>query len=200
MPQHLIVMLHGVREDRAEAIEWMGALGRRLAAVVEGARVVPFIYGWTAATSVRLPLIGGFVRRGLVRRFQGFVTRLLAQGDPTAAVDVVAYSFGTWIAQESMTFAPGPKLFFRWLVYMGGIVSSRDDFADEAGHFERVLNVHSRGDDVVRLAPFGHCGYRGFVRAPKDRVGNVDLTPLNHRDYQRDGLAWDEVVEFLSSS
>jgi len=157
-----------------------------------------FRYGWTSGASVALPGWGWISRRGKTRRFQRYLARLIADR-PGTTVHVVAHSFGTWIARYSLIRGPEqlrPRI--GTLVLMGGIVHRHDRFT--CGRVERVVNLYSLGDDVVRRAPgFGDSGFRGLA-GDGDRVTNVDLTPAEHCDYTRPGREWAAVVAALPRS
>ena len=198
--RRVVILIHGVHSGEQKSLDWFEPLADAIRYVSPSTTVVFFMYGWTAGVSVRFPGIGKMVRRHLVRKLQKAVARLVETHGAEAEIDAIAHSFGTWLLHRSMTAGRNARwhCFYRRLVYMGGVVSSRETFENEAGHFARVLNLYSRGDDVVRLAPFGHCGTKGFSRAPAPVV-SVDLTPINHRDYTGPGEAWSHAVPFLTS-
>ena len=193
----IIVLIHGIHTRRRKARRWYKPLGTLLRQRMPSVQVEHFFYGWTAGLSIRLPLIGLMVRKRLIRKFQKFVRKLVKRHGPGVEVDVVAHSFGTWITHHSMTKGKW-HTFYRRLVYMAGVVSSRENFKGEKGHYEHILNLHSRGDDVIRLVPFGHSGYRGFVNWEGNNVVNGDLTPANHNDYTEPGAAWSRTARFLA--
>jgi hypothetical protein len=176
----------------------MSALGLKIQ--IPDLHLYPYSYGWTGLTSATFPIIGGMVRRRLTTRLQALHREIIKSLGPECEIDAVGHSMGVTLLHESMTRQSSqPKCFYRRLVYMGGIVSSRETFKDEAGHFQKLLNIHSRGDDVVRLSPFGQCGYRGFTRVDPKLVLNLDLTPDNHRSYAAPGVAWTVIAQFLEA-
>jgi hypothetical protein len=199
MKHPVVILVHGIHTSKREAREWMRKMGLYLSRAIPGLEVLQFKYGWISGISVRLPIWGWFSRRRKTRKFQRFVARAVKERGPETHPDVVAHSFGTWLAHHSMTKG-GPKTFFRRLVYMGGIVSSREDFRAEEGHYEKVLNLYSRNDMVVRYSLFGHCGHRGFINASTLRVQSVDVTPAEHGDYIKPGRMWGEAGEFLTAA
>lgn len=192
-----VILVHGIHTSKTEARAWMRDMGAYLKRVIPEIEVHEFRYGWTSGVSVRLPVWGWFSRRRKTKKFQRFVAELAKKGGNAGHADVVAHSFGTWLTHHSMTKG-GPKTFFRRLVYMGGIVSSRENFEAEQTHHERLLNMFSRKDDVVRFAPFGHCGYRGFLNVGA-RVKNLDMTPLEHGEYLTSDKVWTKAADFLAA-
>lgn len=193
----LVLVVHGIHTGRKEGKAWMSDFCRILESNSVNTEAVPFLYGWTSGFMLRLPWWGRTLRRRLVKRFQKFATKELRKRGPTWELSVVCHSMGTWIVHRSMTYKRGPRLFFDRIVYMGGVVSSREDFDDERGHFHRILNLFSKGDDVIRFAPFGHAGYKGFYAADGNKVLNKDLTPVNHDHYTKPGKGWKLAVDFL---
>lgn len=194
--RQIVVLVHGIHTSRREARTWMDQLATKIRRET-GMETYQFRYGWTSGASIALPGWGWISRRGKTRRFQRFVSRLVA--DRPATVHVVAHSFGTWIARYSLIRGPEqlrPRI--GTLLLMGGIVHRNDRFT--CGRVQRVVNLHSRNDDVVRRAPgFGDCGYRGLA-VDGDRVSNVDMTPANHRAYTIPGREWNAVVTALSGN
>lgn len=177
----------------------MSALGLQIQNKDPDLHLFPFAYGWTSFTTVAMPVIGWAVRNHLAKRLQALGAEIVKSLGPECQIDAVGHSLGTILIHKSLTLETSrPKAFYRRLVFMGGAVSSRETFENEAGHFEKLLNIHSRGDDVVRLIPFGQCGYRGFTKADPKLVMNLDLTPDNHKSYSRPGVAWNAASAFLS--
>lgn len=181
----------------------MGPLKNLIEETIPNVEVVSFLYGWTSGLGIRLPFYGLWTRRRLTKKLQKFLVRQLRREPPGTQVDAIGHSFGTWLIHRSMTYKGRVKAFYRRIIYAAGIVSSRENFEDEAGHYSGILNLYSREDDVVRLAPFGHAGYNGFFYA--DRPGeplrvhviNADMTPFEHDDYTQPGKAWELTLKFL---
>lgn len=146
---------------------------------------------------VGLPVVGDFERSHLVTRTQRFVADACRRY-PDAQVDFVGHSLGTYLGFNAMTQPGGPRSFFRRVALMATSVSSREPFLDEEGHFEKVLNLYSRRDEVIRFDPLGQAGWCGF-RREDDRVHSEEVPGYTHGDYTHPGVAWGEVRSFLSA-
>jgi pimeloyl-ACP methyl ester carboxylesterase len=193
----VVILLHGIHTSRKEADEWMPELAAFITSRT-GLRTHLFKYGWTSGASIALPGIGWAGRRRKTRKFQRCVQRLQRSDiRGIGPIHVVAHSFGTWIARYGLIRGPEelrPR--FGTFVMMGGIVHAADRFTE--GRVGRVACLYSRDDDVVRLAPgFGDCGRQGLRGADGGRLVNVDCTPAAHRDYTRQGPAWEAVAGAL---
>ena len=189
----------------------MEPLAALLREEVPRAIVLPYLYGYILGASIALPVRGRFVRRRAVRNFQKWVARQLQPLGPDVELDAVGHSFGTHLLHRSMVQEGGFRPFFRRVVYMGGIVSTREKFEQHDDHVEGVLNLFSREDEVVFSCPFGHCGWKGFKNfrmpvADKSLIGahggvfvkQFDMTPLGHQDYTQPGtMAWTRAAEWL---
>ena len=203
MAERVIVLVHGIHTSQKRAKTWMQALDNYLDSRHSGnLDVRKFMYGWISGFSIRFPFVGYWTRHHYVRKFQKFIEKIVKEKGNDVIIDVVCHSFGTYITHFSMTFDSSrrAKAFFNRIVYMGGIVSARENFKNEEGHFKQALNLWSGGDDVIRIAPFGHSGYRGFNNADGEVVINKDMTPFNHNDYTMYGNAWPLIYEFLSQA
>lgn len=216
--RRVVILVHGIHTSRKDADRWMGGLerflrerlpapqqvksadGRRWATSV-GDDIVQFRYGWTSGIMIRrLSFIGWLSRRRRTKKFQKLVARLRRRNSSPLHVDVVAHSFGTWLVYYS-TLKGKKRLRTKLgrVAFMAGVVPTRATFHPEA--FERVLNLYSREDDVVRLASyagFGRSGVHGFAASDDAGVKNVDLTPFEHDHYLNPlSKAWDLVADFL---
>src|SRR5262249_21995050 len=143
-------------------------------------------HGWIFPPWIRFEVY----RHRAVARFQRFVADTARRYGPDVSLDAVGYSFGSYLVGHSMTDAPGPRAFYSRVVLMGCILSSRDDWSERTGHYQRALNLYSREDEVVRFSTLGQAGWCGFKRAPVD-VGNTQAIGYEHTSYERPGPAWD---------
>lgn len=201
--KRVIALVHGIHNSHKDSKLWMSTMGKYLVENHNNSEeelvVKQFRYGWVSGFSIRFPGIGLWTRSHYVRKFMKWVKRI-CQEEGVDRLDGIFHSFGTHIGHKSMTNdSRFPKTFFRRIVYMGGMVSARENFDNEEGHFEKVLCMFSREDEVIRFAPFGHCGYRGFNHADGLIVVNKDMTPYEHGYYTRYGDAWPLINDFLNS-
>lgn len=215
--RRVIVIAHGIHTSRKDADRWMGGLEKFLRSKLPtpqqvksdndtrwgtsvGDDIVQFRYGWTSGIMIRLPIVGWFSRRRRTKKFQKLVARIRKRARQPVHIDVIAHSFATWIAyystcrgKERMRTELGR------VVFMGSIVSALADFPGD--RFERVLNLHSEKDAVVRLGRytgFGSSGIGGFMLEDDPRVQNVDLTPYEHDSYlEPRSRAWLLAADFL---
>jgi len=197
--KHIVVLVPGIHTFRKEAQESMGRLAAQIKAGEPGVTCLIYSKGWIPALAISLPLVGKLVCRHKVTVFQKWLRKQLIALDPTAIPDAVGYSFGSHLVHFSMTGPHGPKAFWNRVAYMGGIISTREDFKGEWGHFKKILNCLSHHDKVVRFARlgrFGQCGFAGFAHADNQWVANLE-SDLEHEDYQRPSWVWDSVVMFL---
>ena len=194
-PYRALVIIHGIHTSKKDAAGWMPALGNH---ITEGwaSVVYAYRYGWRSGVMMRFPIVGWFSRRRRVKAFQKFVARVKAT-HPGAEVDVVAHSYGTWIAHYAMTKGkPTRRTSYNRMVYMGSIVHQNEDWT--LVPVKQALNLYSPKDKVVKAAPgFGESGEIGFDHADGERVTNLNLTPYSHGDYLAPGRAWDEARRFL---
>ena len=122
-----------------------------------------FSYGYLRAVLVAVP----WVRKFKVWKFKRYL-RKLQKEYPIAKIDILAHSFGTYIAYEAIRQAgkdKKPSIRINKLILVGGIISSHEDFKDTIGEglIKEIYNYCSYNDRVVRFNPlFGHCGYQGF--------------------------------------
>jgi hypothetical protein len=207
-----IILVHGIHTSKKEARAWMTPFAEVLKQTNPGVLVFPYTYGYVLGTSIAFPVRGRIVRRRAVRRFQKWAAQLVKRLGPDVELDAVGHSFGTHLVNESMVQDGGPRTFFRRVVYMGGIVSTRETFGRHDDHLDGVLNLYSREDEIVRLCPFGHCGWKGFkyhsVRTADGSfisiqhgipVTQIDMTPLEHEDYTLPGsTAWGNAASWLA--
>jgi len=193
--QRVVILVPGIHTSRKEAQRWLGLLGDFIETQVPGARCLIYNHGWIAAIQIAFPFFGGWFIDRKVKRFQKWVAARMNEIDPSIVPDVVAHSVGTRLVDDSMTHDGGPHTFWDHVIFMGGIVSSRKDFEEEADHFWRLLNFFSRHDEVVRTWPYGHCGWKGFI-VPHPRVKNWECH-FEHTDYQLPSVVWDKIVAFL---
>lgn len=196
---HIVYLVHGIRQRPSRADAWMQALAARVTAADHAAMVRIHLYGFLGAMAVRAPFVGRRIRRAYVRELQDAVAadrRIY----PNATIDLIGHSFGTYLAWHSMTQSKGPRAFYRNLVFMGGVVSSRETFEREGQHFKGILNLYSRSDEIVAIATFGHSGWSGFQHDGGGRVRNLSMAPYEHKDYERPGPAWDEAQRFVNAA
>ena len=194
--RRICIIVPGIHTSKRESREWCGRLAGIIEAGVPESTCIVYHHGWIAGVQI----LARYFRRRKVKRFQNWVAARLREIDPGAVPCAVAHSFGTWLVHQSMTDNGGPHTFWDRLVYCGGIVSCREDFKQEAGHFWELLNFFSRHDEVVRFAPFGHCGFAGFQAAhPDGPVRNVE-TRLEHTGYLQAGPVWARIVSFLGGT
>ena len=198
MAQRVCVLVHGIHSSKDEARSWMEPLASELTALMPDLEVLFYLYGYLLGTSIALPISGTIRRRRKVKRFQKWLARKMRAFPGDTEVSVVAHSFGTYLTHRAMTYEGAPRAIFDRVIYMGGIVSSREDWKAERGHFSELLNLHSKKDHVVRLNPFGQCGFLGFQNGVGLKVRNEDLTPYAHGDYTQPGAAWGRIQAFLT--
>lgn len=192
-----LVVTHGIKTGDRRADEWMPKLiGRLIKDLrIDAKRIIQHRWGYASAFSVRVPFYGLMYRMRKVKQLQRLVLELRKK---FGTVNILAHSMGTKFSHNSMTGDKGPHAFYDRIIYMGGVVSSRENFLNETGHFGDILNMWSDKDDIVQWSTFGHAGYKGFAHADEmENVTNVDMTPMDHGDYLEDGPAWDQVVRFL---
>lgn len=198
----LTVLVGGIEEDVATQEAWLGRLQAYLEPrLTTETAFLRYTHPYIAAVGFGLPLIGSLIRKYHLARFRAAVAAATAHEGPGAEVDLIGHSFGTWLAWHSvLDEGRGPRLFYRRMVFMGSIVSSGDDLRDQGRHFEAILNCWSDHDEVVRFAPFGHAGYRGFEWADGRSLVNLNCSPCPHRGYTQPCRAWDGAADFLNKS
>ena len=115
-------------------------------------------YGYLRAFLVAIP----FIRKYRVWKFKGFLKKIRKKY-PDAKINILAHSFGTYIAYEAIRQAKDIKI--NKLILVASIISAHEDFKDTIGKglIEKVYNYCSYDDRVVRFNPFGHSGYWGFL-------------------------------------
>lgn len=190
-----VVLVHGVCTSRPEAEAWYAGLAPRLNLPgVDGVHL--YEYGWVAAPLIRFEVY----RHHAVKRFQTWLADLARRYGPDVTLDVIGYSFGSYLVGHAMTDAGGPRADFGSVVLMGSILSSRDDWSEREGHYRRALNIYSREDEVVRFSTIGQSGWKGFIARGLERdVSNTHAVGYEHPDYQRPGVAWDFAAGFLAA-
>jgi hypothetical protein len=191
-----VLLVPGIHTSDEDVRRWQDGFGAYLRDLVPGRRVLVYNPGWTAAITIDMPGVGWLGRRHEVKQFQRWLKHELPKiGNPIP--DVVAHSFGTYLTHHSMSDKPGPKAFFNHVVYMGGVVSTMEDFRSTWGHWETMTCLYSHQDEVVRwaLPPLGQCGIRGFRSAPP--AENLEMNGFKHTDYldpRRGRAAWEAVA------
>ena len=120
-------------------------------------------YGYLRAFLVVIP----FIRKYRVWKFKRFL-RKLRKEHPDDKINILAHSFGTYIAYEAIRRAgqdgKEPIKIIK-LILVASIVSAHEDFKDtiEKGLIREVYNYCSYDDRVARFNPFGHSGFYGFL-------------------------------------
>lgn len=197
-PPHIIYIVHGIRQHPIAANAWMNRLAAVITAASPTAWVRLHMWGFLGAMPWRL---SRRVRRAQVRRLQQRIAddRVMF---PNATIDAIGHSAGTYLLWHAMTQEGAPRAIFRRLVFMGGIVSSRETFERQIGHVDSLLNLYSREDEVVAVSTFGQSGWHGFKEQVRPfaepHLHQMDMTPFEHDHYERHGAAWQKAVEFLT--
>ena len=189
MEKTLIISMHGILTDigRDADNDWQERFDNWLRAdnseSMSNKTLVhlPFSYGFMrpimawATTSLNAIGLSKLVDKWSVAKFSKFI-RAAQQAYPGYKVHVVAHSFGTWVAHETLKDCSDVKV--SGLHLFGAVISAHinKNFIDEALMLKQVwrcINWCSHEDIVVRFAPppFGHLGYWGFLTADQaDRV------------------------------
>ncbi len=205
MKQRPVIIIHGARQNEKAARGWMDEFGEFLLDNVPGVFPLPYFYGWVPVSGIELPIVGELVRAHHVARFQQWQAEILSSQSDTfeKTPSVVGYSFGTHVGHFAMTGRRGPRAFYHQVFYMGGIVSARETFENEFGHFDRIFNFYSKEDNAVRLDRFGHCGLRGFCYEPPAlnyRARWCDGREYEHGDYTTRGPVWETIATHLRAA
>ncbi|WP_435011551.1 hypothetical protein P12x_002866 [Tundrisphaera lichenicola] len=161
---HLIVTIHGIRTYGG----WQDDLERELRAVEPSIKVLNFKYNYFSSIAFLLP----FLRWIEARRFRKFFVNEIRQMSPDARVDLVAHSFGTYLAASALKSVPrGRKV--HTIILAGSVLRPSFPWYKylSEGKVGRVVNECGWDDSVLVLCQFaalmlgmaGRIGFQGMV-------------------------------------
>lgn len=158
-PHHLVITVHGIRTYG----DWQGDLQKLLEAAEPGIVVRNFQYGYFSALAFLVP----FLRWIVARRFRKFLVHAIRSMPPEARIDIVAHSFGTYLAASALKAVPEGRR-INTIILAGSVL--RPTFPwfqyQEAGTLGRVVNECGWDDNVLLL-----CQATALMLGMAGRVG-----------------------------
>jgi tetratricopeptide (TPR) repeat protein len=169
-PDHLVITVHGIRTYG----DWQADLKRLLEEAEPGIIVRNFQYGYFSALAFLVP----FLRWIVARRFRKFLVHAIRSVPSDARIDVVAHSFGTYLAASALKAVPEGRR-INTIILAGSVL--RPTFPwfkyQEAGTLGRVVNECGWDDNVLLLCQatalmLGMAGRVGFQAMMGDDFAN----------------------------
>lgn len=187
-PRHLVVTVHGIRTYG----NWQSDLKRLLEEAEPGIVVRNYQYGYFSAIAFLVPVL----RWVVARRFREFLVHELRSTPPGSRIDLVAHSFGTYLAASALRSMPEGRR-IHTVIFAGSVL--RPSFPwyryKQAGTLGRVVNDCGWDDTVLLLCQatalmMGMAGRVGF----QGMVGG-DFANRYHRGGH--GLYFDKELRFM---
>lgn len=195
--EHLVITLHGIRTFG----RWQERLGQLLHRRDPNLVTYHYKYGYFPLLKFLAPPL----RWWAVRSFRRWLLQTLAQHPHARRVDLVAHSFGTYLAAWAIHGLPPQKRPRLHTIILAGSVLPNDFPWGELLHegtVQRVVNECALKDWVLvansLLVPFtGMAGWTGFVGGLSERFQNR-YYPFGHSGfYERRGHA--SYVQFMQA-
>ncbi|MEA2630573.1 MAG: hypothetical protein QOE66_792, partial [Chloroflexota bacterium] len=161
---HLVITVHGIRTYG----DWQGDLKGLLEAAEPGVTVLNYQYGYFSSLAFLVPPLRWLV----ARRFRKFFAHAIESMPEGARVDLVAHSFGTYLAASAIPHVPKGRR-IHTIILAGSVL--RPSFPwykyQQAGCFGRVVNECGWDDTILLLCQStalmmgmaGRVGFQGMV-------------------------------------
>ena len=163
--------MHGIRTYG----DWQSDLKHLLEAVEPGVTVLNYQYGYFSSLAFLVPPLRWLV----ARRFRKFFAQALASVPNGSRIDLVAHSFGTYLAASAVPYVPRDRG-LHTVILAGSVL--RPSFPwyryQQAGFLGRVVNECGWDDSVLLLCQFSK--HHGFIFAVW--VGLKVVSPRNELD------------------
>jgi tetratricopeptide (TPR) repeat protein len=169
-PNHLVITVHGIRTYGG----WQTKLEQLLTAAEPGIIVRNFQFGYFSSVAFLVP----FLRWIVARQFRKYLVHAIRSMPPDARIDVVAHSFGTYLAASALKAVPRGRR-INTMILAGSVL--RPTFPwfkyQEAGTLGRVVNECGLNDNVLLLCQatalmLGMAGRVGFQTMIGDDFAN----------------------------
>ncbi|MDB5351339.1 MAG: hypothetical protein JWN86_2586 [Planctomycetota bacterium] len=161
---HVVITVHGIRTYG----DWQADLKGLLEAAEPGVIVLNYQYGYFSSLAFLVPPLRWLV----ARRFRKFFAQAVEAAPEGARIDLVAHSFGTYLAASAIPHIPrGRKV--HTVIFAGSVL--RPSFPwyryHQAGYLGRVVNECGWDDAILLLCQSaalmmgmaGRVGFQGMV-------------------------------------
>ena len=161
---HLIITVHGIRTYG----NWQAELKDLLEAAEPGVTVLRYQYGFFSSLAFLIPPLRWLV----ARRFRNFLVQAVQSTPESARIDLVAHSFGTYLAATALRHLPEGRR-IHTVLFAGSVL--RPSFPwykySQARRIGRVINECGWDDSVLVLCQSvallmgmaGRIGFHGMV-------------------------------------
>lgn len=178
--KQIIITIHGIH-DKPFGYDWQDSFKAFVAEQNHDVTVLNFKYGyvmggmaWIGSIIAGLEKILRFTKSfhlDYVSKFTDFL-KSVCENNPGCEISIISHSLGTWITNEALLRLNG-QYKFKSIVFVAGVISSNMEKLRylewiQTGKIKQVYAWCSHNDFMVQaiaIAPFGHLGYWGFVRA-----------------------------------
>ena len=163
-PGHLVITVHGIRTFGG----WQADLKRLLLEAEPGVRVLNYYFGYFSAIAFLVPPLRWLV----ARRFRNFFVGAIKGMPPGSRIDLVAHSFGTYLAASALPHVPeGYQV--DTVIFAGSVL--RPSFPwyrlQERHLVGRVVNECGWDDTILVICQFsalmmgmaGRVGFQGLI-------------------------------------
>ena len=159
-PGHLVITVHGIRTFG----NWQADLERLLEEAEPGITILNYQYGYFSTIAFLLPPLRWLV----ARRFRKFFVSAMQAARPGAKIDLVAHSFGTYLAASALPYIPEERR-LATVVFAGSVLRPsfpwyKYEREDSVG---RVVNECGWDDSILLLCQLmgmaGRVGFQGMV-------------------------------------
>jgi tetratricopeptide (TPR) repeat protein len=167
---HLVVTVHGIRTYG----NWQDELKDLLEAAEPGVTVLRYRYGFFSSLAFLIPPLRWLV----ARQFRNFMVQAVQSAPEGARIDLVAHSFGTYLAASALPYLPrGRKL--NTVIFAGSVLRPSFPWYKylQSRTVGRVVNECGWDDSVLVLCQsiallMGMAGRIGFHGMMSDRFVN----------------------------
>lgn len=162
--QHLVITVHGIRTYG----DWQGDLKGLLEVAEPGVTVLNYQFGYFSSLAFLVPPLRWMV----AWRFRKFFAQAIESMPEGARIDLVAHSFGTYLAASAIPHVPKDRR-LHTIIFAGSVL--RPSFPwfkyQQAGCFGRVVNECGWDDTILLLCQStalmmgmaGRVGFQGMV-------------------------------------
>lgn len=163
-PGHVVITVHGIRTYG----NWQADLKGLLEEAEPGVTVLNYQYGYFSSLAFLVPPL----RWLMARRFRKFFAQAVAAAPEGARIDLVAHSFGTYLAASAIPHIPKGRR-VHTVIFAGSVL--RPSFPwyryHQAGYLGRVVNECGWDDTILLLCQSaalmmgmaGRVGFQGMV-------------------------------------
>jgi hypothetical protein len=168
--KHLVITVHGIRTYG----DWQDELKKLLEAAEPGVTIRLYRYGFFSSLAFLIPPLRWLVGR----QFRSFFLQEVRSAPEGARIDLVAHSFGTYLAASALRFLPeGKKI--NTVIFAASVLPASFPWYKylQAGSVGRVVNECGWDDSVLVLCQsaallMGMAGRIGFHGMVGDRFVN----------------------------